>query len=160
MARGRAGTRNEGNKVATKVPTAAERRATFLAVLARTANVSRAARAAGIASSTLYGMRSRSAAFAREWDAAIAEALDTLEETLIQRALHGVEKPVFYGGEQRGSVRVYSDQLAMFLLRARRPEVYDRVVKAAQTPDEMSEEEARAEYERRLRRIRGEEEGA
>lgn len=132
-----------------------ERRAHFLEILRRTANVSRAAREAGIASSTLYGQRARSPGFARAWDAAMAEALDTLEEVLIARARDGVEKPVFYGGEVKGTVRVYSDQLAMFLLRARRPEIYDRVtpLPGAAPSADVSEAEARDEFARRLKKI-------
>lgn len=137
-----------------KAATLADQRETFLKVLAQTANVSRAAREAGITTSTVYRARARNATFAREWDAAIGEALDALEETLIERARDGVEKPVFYGGEQKGTVRVYSDQLAMFMLRAKRPEVYDRVIAAAQPAAALTEPEAKAEFERRLIRVR------
>ncbi len=138
-------------------PSMVARRAHFLEILRQTANVSRAARDAGIPSSTLYGQRVRLAGFARAWDLAMAEALDTLEEVLIARARDGVEKPVFYGGEVKGSVRVYSDQLAMFLLRARRPEIYDRLPPqpgAPATTREMTEAEAGAEFELRLKKVR------
>jgi hypothetical protein len=42
--------------------------------------------AAGITTSTLYEHRRRLPAFTAQWDAATAEALDDLEETLIERA--------------------------------------------------------------------------
>lgn len=143
-----------------KAPSPAVRRACFLEVLRRTANVSRAAREAGLASSTVYAQRARSASFAAEWDAAVTEALDALEEELVQRVRHGVEKPVFYGGQQVGSVRHYSDALAMFILKARRPDVYGRVIAeralAAEQGEneEPSQQEARAEVMRRIERLR------
>ncbi|WP_221795022.1 hypothetical protein [Aquisediminimonas sediminicola] len=141
-----------------KLPSQAIRRACFLEVLRRTANVSRAAREAGLATSTVYAQRGRSAGFAAEWDAAVTEALDALEEELVLRVRQGVEKPVFYGGQQVGSVRHYSDALAMFILKARRPDVYGRVVaeRAAAEQgegDEPSQDEARAEVLRRLARL-------
>ncbi len=132
-----------------KQPPLAVRKACFLEVLRQTANVSRAAREAGLSSSTVYGHRLRNATFARDWDAAIAEALDELESQLIERARCGVERPVYYRGEIVGNVRTYSDQLAMFLLRARRPEVYDRIGGTMQ-PVRMTEIEAKAEVVRRI----------
>lgn len=133
-------------------PSMAVRRACFIEVLRRTGNVSRAAREAGLASGTVYGQRARNANFAADWDAAVNEAMDELEAELLERAKHGVEKPVFFRGAQVGSVRTYSDALAMFVLRARRPQVYDRIVAvpAARSVEEMTEEEAKAEVIRRL----------
>lgn len=150
----KAGPKTKGRKL----PSPAIRRACFLEVLRRTANVSRAAREAGLATSTVYAQRGKSAGFAAEWDAAVTEALDALEEELVQRVRQGVEKPVFYGGQQVGSVRHYSDALAMFILKARRPDVYGRVVaeRAAAEQgegDEPSQDEARAEVLRRLARL-------
>lgn len=133
--------------------TIAARRARFLKILAATANVSRAARDAGVSSSSLYRHRAINALFAKAWDAAIGEALDALEEVLIERARDGVEKPVFFGGKVTGTVRVYSDQLGMFLLRARRPQIYDRAANGGQPVSEMSDKEAKAEFQRRLERV-------
>jgi len=139
---------------AAKPPSMAARKAGFLDVLRRTANVSRAAREAGLSSSTVYRHRAKHAAFAAGWDAAIGEALDELEDALIARAKHGVEKPVYFRGEQVGSVRTYSDALGMFLLKARRPEIYARLQASAPADaDEMTQEEAKAEVMRRLDRL-------
>jgi transposase-like protein len=136
-------------------PSMAVRKACFLDGLRRTANVSRAAREAGLCSSTVYEHRAKYPAFAAAWDAAVAEALDELEDVLIERAKHGTEKPVYFRGEQVGTVRSYSDALGMFLLKARRPEVYARlqVTVAPVDADEMTDEEARAELNRRLDRL-------
>ncbi len=40
----------------------------------------------------------------------------------MDRALNGVEQPVFAYGEFVGTRQVYNDQLLMFMLRARAPE--------------------------------------
>jgi hypothetical protein len=47
-----------------------------------------------------------------------------LENEAVRRAYHGVEKPVFYKGEVCGYTQDYSDTLLIFLLKARKPEVY------------------------------------
>lgn len=100
------------------------RERTFLRHLAETGNVSAAARAAGLDRAEAYRRRQYNAHFAGQWQAALDEALDLLEGQLRERAMTGTEKPVFYGGKACGSVRNYSDSLAMFLLRAHRPGVY------------------------------------
>ena len=137
-----------------KLPSMAVRKACFLECLRRTANVSRAAREAGLSSSTVYEHRARFPGFAADWDAAVGEALDELEDVLIDRAKHGVERPVYFRGEQVGTVRTYSDTLGMFLLRARRPEVYARLQTATPADtDDMTQIEAKAEVIRRLDRL-------
>ncbi|WP_109808438.1 hypothetical protein [Sphingosinithalassobacter portus] len=139
----------------TRQPSIAVRKACFLEVLRQTANVARAAREAGLSSSTVYSHRARYAGFARDWDAAIAEALDELESQLMERARNGVEKPVYYRGEVVGSVRTYSDSLGMFLLKAKRPEVYDRIGGAAPSgASAMTQDEAKAEVMRRIALLR------
>ncbi|RME68413.1 MAG: hypothetical protein D6782_01170, partial [Alphaproteobacteria bacterium] len=102
----------------------------FLKALAQTANVSASAAAAGLSRSAVYRQRAGDAAFAEAWDEALNTALDALEEALMKRAIQGVDKPVFYGGKPCGSTRTYSDALAMFLLKSRRPEVYGEVAAA------------------------------
>lgn len=134
----------------------AARRRKFLCKLSSTANVARAAREAGISASALYAYRARTPAFAQAWDAAINAAMDELEEALIDRAKHGVERPVYFGGKQVGTVRNYSDALGMFLLKAKRPDVYNRL-KAEEGPADPSNDDARAEVMRRLERLDGDE---
>lgn len=102
----------------------AARRGDFLRHLARTANVSKSARSAGISTSTLYRHRAKTPSFAEQWDAALAAGLDELEQLVMERAKHGVERPVYFGGKKIGAIRSYSDALAMFVLRAKRPEIY------------------------------------
>lgn len=67
-----------------------------------------------------YALRASDAEFRAEWDSALEEAMDDLEEILRRRATEGVSKPVYYGGEERGSVVQYNDALGMFLLKMHR----------------------------------------
>lgn len=107
-------------------PTDAARRRTFLEALEAGAVVSRAAHTANIATSTLYRWRQRLPKFRKDWAAALDVALDELESALIRRAIDGVAKPIVYGGKEVATVHQHSDALAMFLLRSKRPEIYDR----------------------------------
>ena len=100
------------------------RKAVFLAALVDTVNVTLASRRAGIPRRTAYDWREANEGFARDWDDAVDEGVDLLEAELHKRAFEGVERPVFYKGEQVGTWRFYSDALAMFLLKAHRPERY------------------------------------
>ena len=100
----------------------------FLEKLRGHANVSRAAKAAGVSRKTVYKERSNSTTFAAEWDDAVEEGLDYLEEEARRRAYEGTLKPVYQKGELVGHVREFSDTLTIFLLKGRRPEIYgDRV---------------------------------
>ena len=59
----------------------------FLNYLANSCNVTRSARRAGLAYSTLYDMRHRDEAFAARWQAALAAGYDRLEMALVEAAL-------------------------------------------------------------------------
>lgn len=98
-------------------------RARFLETLAATANVSASARAVGMCPQGAYKLRARDAAFAQAWQAALAQGYERLELMLLERALHGTDKEVWYRGEKVGTMRSYSDSLALSLLRAHRDSV-------------------------------------
>jgi len=68
--------------------------------------VSTACRLAGVSRATAYRARQRSPKFAQEWHDAWESGTDLLEDTAFERALAG------------------SDTLLIFLLKARRPEVF------------------------------------
>lgn len=109
----------------------------FLDTLRATCNVTLAARAVGMARSTLYRLRDQDLDFRAAWDDAVEEAIDLLEAELHRRAFTGVDRPVFWRGEiQRDAagrpvtVKDYSDGLAMFLMRAHRPERYRERIEA------------------------------
>jgi hypothetical protein len=100
----------------------------FIERLRETANVSRAAKSAGVDRRTVYRERERSGAFGEAWDDALEEGTDYLEEEARRRAYEGMRKPVYQGGRRVGEIQEYSDTLMIFLLKGRRREVYgDRV---------------------------------
>ena len=134
--------RGNSHRAAARRP---RRKAVFLEALVDTVNVTLSCRRAGIARRTAYDWREADEGFARKWDDAVDEGVDLLEAELHKRAFEGVERPVFYKGEQVGTWRFYSDALAMFLLKAHRPERYrgtaggGAVAPKALSPEEQAE---------------------
>lgn len=96
----------------------------FLEHFARLGMLTAAARAAGIASSKVHYWLRTDKVFAAAYAEAQEEAITAAEDELYRRAVHGVEKPVYYKGEEVGRVTDYSDQLLTFFLKAARPEKY------------------------------------
>lgn len=94
--------------------------APFLDHLKTSCNVSASCRAAGISHSAAYALRDKDGDFAAAWDDALEQAYDHLEAEARRRAFEGTEEPVFYQGLECGTVRKYSDSLAMFLLKGYR----------------------------------------
>ena len=99
-------------------------RALFFAHLSETADVPAAATAAGLALTQVRRWRREDAAFAQDWEAAVAAARDHLEMQLLARALGGERRTLYYGGKAVGEQREFNDSLAMFFLRAHQPHVY------------------------------------
>jgi len=112
----------------------AARLKTFLAHLGETASVAGAAARAEVQRSTLYQLRKHDASFAARWDEARALGVERLEDEAMQRTLDGVQKPVFYAGQQIASVQQFNDRLLQFLLKAHKPETYDRPRPTAAAP--------------------------
>ena len=75
--------------------------------------------------------------YTARFEEAEEQAVQALETEARRRALVGTEKPLFHKGKEVGHVRVFSDPLLVFLLKAKRPEVYrDRGLPArAELPD-------------------------
>lgn len=101
-----------------------EKKSAFLHVLAETCNVTRAAAAIGVARITVYEWRDNDLEFAAAWDKAKAVGVEGLEDEAHRRAFEGTDRPVFYQGAECGAVREYSDTLAIFLLKAHKPDRY------------------------------------
>ena len=101
----------------------AERQRDFLAALADTGSVGRAAQAVGMSRESAYRLRRRPGAlgFVAAWEAAQDAAVQRLADTCLERAIHGDEVPVYSKGEIIGTRRRYPDALAIFLLRMRDP---------------------------------------
>ena len=98
----------------------------FLDRLGETASVTAAARTAGLQRSTLYHLREHDPLFAARWDKAGKLGTERLQDEAMRRTFDGVEKPVFHAGQQVASVPQFNDRLLQFLLRAHRPDIYDR----------------------------------
>jgi hypothetical protein len=124
----------------------ARRETIFLQTLAQTAKVAAAIRASKLSESNVYRHRQRSEAFRAKWAAALAEGFERLETMMLDRALNGVEKPIWYGGKQVGTMTEYSDRTALALLAQHRGSVRGTAVPTR----EMSVDEWRAYWERRL----------
>ena len=65
-----------------------------------------------------YALRRRAprSVFAQLWAVAIHHARQALLDDITERALTGVEVPVWYHGQLVGTRRVFNDRLAMFIL--------------------------------------------
>ena len=98
----------------------------FLDHLRTSCNVTLSARAVGLSRSGAYEFKdkSRNRKFSKEWDEAIAEAIDVLEGECRRRAYSGVAEPIHYKGQRVDTVQKYSDVLLIFLLKAHRPAKY------------------------------------
>ena len=100
-----------------------ERQRGFIAALADTGSVKSAAHAVNMTPEGAYQLRRHPAAqqFRKAWEAALALGVQRLEDVAMERALHGIEVPVYHFGEIIGTRRVHNDRLLMFLLRNRAP---------------------------------------
>lgn len=96
----------------------APKMAQFLRQLSATHSVSAAARSVGMSRQSAYRLRSRlkGGAFDLAWDVAFHHSYDNLAHAALERALNGVEVPVFHRGEQVGSYRRYDERLTVALL--------------------------------------------
>ncbi len=94
----------------------------FLAELAETSNVARAARLAGVDVSTVYKARRTEGEFLRRWHDALAEGYDNLEMELVRRLRSG---ELDGGGKGTGGTakRKFDNAVALRLLAAHRETV-------------------------------------
>ncbi|MBW8753373.1 MAG: hypothetical protein JF595_04370 [Sphingomonadales bacterium] len=88
-------------------------KARFLVILAETGNARLSARRCGMSAQSAYVHRRRDPLFAQGWAGALVLALDHGEQVLADRALEGIEEPVFYRGEQIATRRRYDNRLLL-----------------------------------------------
>ena len=100
-----------------------ERQRGFIEALADTGSIRSAAHAVNMTPEGAYLLRRHPQAgeFRKAWEAALALGVQRLEDVALERALHGVEVPVYHFGAVVGARRVYNDRLLMFMLRNRAP---------------------------------------
>ena len=127
-----------------------ERQRGFIEALADTGSVKRAAHAVNMTPEGAYLLRRHPEAgeFRKAWEAALALGVQRLEDIAMERALEGVEVPVYSYGKLVGTRRVHNDRLLMFLLRNRARKRFA----AGTRPDAV----ARAELEKLKKQWRAE----
>ena len=101
----------------------AARQREFIEALADLGSVRAACRQMGVGEYGIYALRRhpQAASFRAAWEAALDIGIRRIEDVAMDRALHGVEQPVYHAGEIVGTRRVYNDRLMMFMLRNRAP---------------------------------------
>jgi hypothetical protein len=100
-----------------------ERQQRFIEALADTGSVAAACRMVGKSTVSAYYLRRQPGAdsFREAWEAALDLGVQRIEDAAMDRALNGVEVPVYSYGKLIGTRRVYNDRLLMFMLRNRAP---------------------------------------
>jgi hypothetical protein len=99
------------------------RQIAFIEALADTGSVASACKAVDMSTVGAYQLRRQSGAegFRAAWDRALDLGVRRIEDVTMDRALNGVEEPVYSYGEQIGTRTRYNDRLLMFILRNRAP---------------------------------------
>lgn len=105
-----------------------QRQRAFIDALAETGSVSHAAAQVNMATEGAYQLRLAPGAeeFRAAWETALDHGVQRLEDAAMERALHGVARPVFGANGQIGERREYNDRLLMFMLRHRQPDRYGK----------------------------------
>jgi hypothetical protein len=90
----------------------------FLRALSATHSVSEAARSVGRSRQSAYRLRSRlkGQPFDLAWEVAFHHSYDVLAHAALERALNGVEVPVYYKGELIATHRRFDERLTVALL--------------------------------------------
>ncbi|MFA9201613.1 MAG: hypothetical protein ACEQR8_10620 [Cypionkella sp.] len=95
----------------------------FIEALADTGSVEAACRAVDMSQVGAYLLRRQPGAegFRAAWEAALDLGVKRIEDVAMDRALNGVEMPVYSYGKLVGTRTSYNDRLLMFMLRNRAP---------------------------------------
>jgi AcrR family transcriptional regulator len=100
------------------------RKRLFLDALGKGGCLRDAARRAGVSHQTVYNHQRSDPTFARQCELALSMASTDLELHAWERAVHGVEEPVYQRGEQVGTRLKRSDAMLRMLLQAAKPKKY------------------------------------
>ena len=101
-----------------------ERQLGFIEALADTGSVEAACKAVDMSTVGAYHLRRQPGAdsFRAAWETALQLGVQRVEDVTMDRALNGVEEPLYSYGKLIGTRRKYNDRLLMFILRNRAPE--------------------------------------
>ena len=124
--------------------------AAFLRELSACHCISSAAKAVGMSRQSAYRLRARlkGEPFDIAWEAAFQHGYDALHQAALERALHGIEVPVFHGGVQVGTRRHFDERLTCFLLAARNHQVAQQLSRYRAAADFWS-----GQWDRLLERV-------
>ena len=134
-----------------------DRQRRFIEALADTGSVHAACKAVNMSTVGAYHLRRQPGAesFRAAWQAAIDLGVQRIEDVAMDRALNGVDVPVYSYGKLVGTRTTYNDRLLMFMLRNRAPERFaEGRPKGLNAVGKMElarlKKQWRAEYEREL----------
>lgn len=99
-------------------------KAKFLAAFSQHGTITHAAREVGINPKRHYEWLLSDPEYITRFKEAREQAVESLEREARRRAIEGTEQPVYWQGEQIGTIRKFSDVLLIFLLKGAKPEVY------------------------------------
>lgn len=111
-----------GSILTARMVIANKRKKEFLVNLAKTGNIGFAAAKAGWKRGTANYHRANDPEFAELWDQAHEFSVDLLELEMRRRAVEGVQRPIFQQRELVGHETVYSDNLLLAMVKAKRKE--------------------------------------
>lgn len=97
----------------------------FLEALSHNGNISMSARMIGMSRSTILKFAQKNPSFRVAMNEAIEEAKDFALGELLRRGVRGWKEPVWYRGQEVGSVRKYSDSCLIRYVQAHFPEFRD-----------------------------------
>lgn len=97
----------------------------FLAALSVTGRPTAVAREQRINYMSLRALYREDPKFKESWDSAMTSAFEHQEDEVRRRAFSGYERPVYQQGMLVGHTREYSDTLAVMMIKAGKPEIYN-----------------------------------
>ncbi|UAB77337.1 hypothetical protein INR77_11010 [Erythrobacter sp. SCSIO 43205] len=105
-----------------------QRQQDFIHALADTGSVASACKAVDMSTNGAYYLRRQKGAesFREAWEKALDIGVQRLEDVAMDRALNGVDEPVYSYGKLIGSRKKVNDRLLMFMLRNRAPERFGK----------------------------------
>lgn len=95
-----------------------EKMVLFLRELAATQSISLAAKAVGMSRTSAYNLRNRlqGQPFALGWEVALETGMHQLAHVLMDRAVNGIEEPIYYHGELVATRRRFDNRLGQWIL--------------------------------------------
>ena len=96
----------------------------FLNALLKTGLRNKAAEISGVTRQAHYLWLKTDAEYAMAHEKVRAMLVDNLEDAAYERAVNGIERKIYFKGEEIGTQKEYSDTLLALLLKANMPEKY------------------------------------